>query len=201
VLAYHEPFKSDEWIEFDVNGCRAENTSGQYWITLDSDSDDNECLPPARNESKPERPFRTYGEFEVTAYDSGEEQSNASYGIFINGRGANNYYLFRIWPNNSCSSGGNWELIRNYDGDEDTLRSGSCESAIRRGYGGGNTNVLKIRHSSDRVLKVYINGKEVGSYLDNSSRHLDDEATGVYARRDNRRIRIKFDDFKVYRIP
>ena len=43
-------------------------------------------------------------------------RSNAAYGLFINGKGGDYYYLFRIWPNNSCSKGGDWELIRQDDG-------------------------------------------------------------------------------------
>lgn len=200
VLVHHEDFTdSNAWQEFDVNGCKAENTAGQYWVRLDEDSDNRDCLPAARNRDKPESPYRTYGEFEVSAYHS-EFQNNASYGLFINGRGAGEYYLYRIWPNNGCSSGGDWQLIRRFDDDETTLISGSCNPNIKKGIGSGATNILRIRHSSDHRLTVYANGQQLGTYVD-TIRHLTRTGVGLYARRDNRETLIKFDDYKVYRIP
>lgn len=200
VLVHHEDFSSSNaWQEFDVNGCSTDNASGQYWVRIRSNSNDRSCLPAARDRNKPESPYRTYGEFEVTAYHS-EFENNASYGLFINGRGAGEYYLFRIWPNNNCGTGGDWQLIRRYDNNETTLISGSCNPNINRGYGTGATNILRIRHSSDQRLTVYANGHQLGTVVD-TSRHLTRTGVGVYAHRDNRETLIKFDDFKVYRIP
>jgi hypothetical protein len=130
----------------------------------------------------------------VKAYHSGD-LSNAAYGIFINGEGGNNYYLFRIWPNDDCSTGGDWQLIRREDGKNNTIRRGYCEPAIKQG---GNLNILKIGHKSNGTLTLYVNNEEIGSYVD--SNDLDDgKATGVYVRSDDEDVRIKFDDFKVYK--
>jgi hypothetical protein len=137
----------------------------------------------------------------VTAYHSedlsgGGDRSNAAYGLFINGQGGDNYYLFRIWPNNGCATGGDWQLIRRRNGNNSTLRSDSCASAINRD---GGTNILKIAHRSDRTLSVYVNDTLLSSYPESSSNHLTGEATGVYVRSADEDVRIKFDDFKVYR--
>lgn len=198
ILAYHETFDGNPWQEFSNNGCSTDNTSGQFWVDLDST--DRTCLPPARNENKPELPYRTYGEFEVRAYDSGQNQdSESGYGIWINGQGADNYYLFRIWPNASgCSSGGNWELRRYKDGGNAKLLGGTCNANIVRGYGSAATNVLRLAHKSSGELVVYANGQALASVVD-SSQLTGGTATGVFVQSNNRHIRIKFDDFKVYR--
>ena len=200
VLAYHEDFNSgNPWLEFSSNGCTTDNRDDKYWVDLDQT--DRTCFPPARNQDKPEKPYRTYGEFEVTAYHSedltgGGGRSNAAYGIFINGEGGDNYYLFRIWPNSSCSSGGDWQLIRRKSGNSNTILQGSCHTAIKRG---GEINLLRVAHSSDRKLTAYANGTELGSYTDSSGDHLTGSATGAYVRSADEDVRIKFDDFKVYK--
>ena len=198
-LAYYEPFSTDNaWFEFSNNGCITSNSSGQYWVDLNSG--DRTCFPPARDENKPERPYRTYGEFEVAAYQSGEYTANGSYGIFINGQGGDNYYLFRVWPNNGCSSGGDWELIRERSGNTTVLRSGNCSSVIKRGYGAGSTNILRIAHNSSLELAVYVNGVQLTTFTESSSSHLTGIATGVYVRSTNSsKVRMKFDDFRVYK--
>lgn len=193
---YHEDFSSsDAWYEFNSNGCRTENRDGRYWVEVDSS--DRDCLPPAKNDSNPEKPYRTYGEFEVAGYHSEDinnsGRSNAAYGIFINGQGGDNFYLLRIWPNNGCSSGGDWQFIRNRSGSWTTLRSGTCNLAINRG---GAINILRIGHKSDGTLTMYVNGTLLGTVSDNT---ITGESTGVYVRSANRDVRIKFDDFRVYR--
>ncbi|MDX1521351.1 MAG: hypothetical protein R3264_06970, partial [Anaerolineae bacterium] len=161
---------------------------------------DKNCLPPARNEPKPDLPFRTYGEFQVEVFDTGEDRDDdAWYGIFINGQGGDNYYLFRVRPNaNGCTTGGNWELRRRRNGSETVLANASCVSALKRGYGSGAKNTLKIVHKSDRTLTLFINGVQVfGPFTENASQHLTGTATGIYVRSDNQIIRIKFDNFLV----
>ncbi|RMF05984.1 MAG: hypothetical protein D6768_00140 [Chloroflexi bacterium] len=198
TLAYHETFDGTPWQEFSNNGCSTTHNTGQYWVDLDSG--DRTCLPPARNENKPELPYRTYGEFEVRAYDSGENQdSESGYGIWANGQGADNYYLFRIWPNTSgCSSGGNWELRRYKDGGNQKLLGGTCNGNIVRGYGSASANTLRLAHKSTGELLVYVNGQLLGNISD-TNQLTNGTATGVYAESNNRHIRIKYDDFKVYR--
>lgn len=198
VLAYFEDFSSSNaWSEFNSNGCQTDNTSGQYWVDLQAT--DRECLPPARDQQKPESPYRTYGEFEVLAYHS-EGQSNAAYGLFINGQGGSNYYFFRIYPNNSCSTGGDWQLFRKRSGTETKLLEKLCDPAIRRGYGAGASNLLRIAHTTDRRLTLYINGIQVGSVTDDATNHLTGTGAGLYIRSRDRLIRIKFDDFRVLRL-
>jgi uncharacterized repeat protein (TIGR01451 family) len=192
---YYESFNSGKpWFEFRSNGCTTKHEGGRYWVDLTQNS--NSCLPPAKNEQKPDYPYRTYGEFEVLGYHS-EGVSNAPYGIFINGTGGDNYYLFRIWPNNSCSSGGDWNLIRRKSGNSTTLVSGSCNTAIKRG---SEINTLRIAHSSNGTLTVMVNGATLGTYNDSGANHLTGTANGVYVGSSSSKdIRIKFDDFRVFK--
>ncbi len=198
VLAYLENFNDGApWPEFDNNRCKAENNSDQFWVRLDDGARD--CFPPARDEKKPESPYRTYGEFEVAVYHS-EGQSDTAMGIFINGQGEDNYYVFKIRPNNGCSSGGNWELIRRKNGnDPQPILSKSCDTAIKRGYGIGNTNVLRIAHKSNGQLILYINGIQVGSKIDTDQ--LTGKGPGVYVQKPSKDVLIKFDNCKVYKYP
>jgi uncharacterized repeat protein (TIGR01451 family) len=199
ILVYLEDFNVGQpWFEGTIDsGCVTNNTSGQYWVDLEKTN--RTCLPPAPNVNKPSSPYITYGEFEVAAYHS-EGPSEAWYGIFINGQGGNNYYLFRIQPNeDACTVGGDWELIRRAGGNEVSLAAGSCHPAIRRGYGVNATNILRITHKSDRKIAVIANGTLLGTVTDNSSNHLVGTAPGLYVRSDIQNIRIKFDNFTVYR--
>ena len=197
VLAYLEDFNSgNPWIVFDANGCKTRHQSAQYWVEVDSSN--RECLPPAKDTPKPESPNRTYGVFEVDAYHSGEIQSDAAYGLFLNGSGGDNYYVFRIWPNNGCTNGGgNWELRRKRNNNEVTLISDICQTVINRGFGIGATNKLKVIHKNDRTLSVYVNNVPLGSIQDNATDHLTGTGTGIFTRSTNKDILIKFDNFKV----
>ena len=209
ILAYEENFDDDtpddnDWLTFSYQGCTTTVESGRYKVTVDKNSDNRECLPPARNVSKPEKPFRTYGEFETAGYHS-EGQSDAALGIFINGEGGSDYYLFKIYPNDdqcSSSQGGSWRLIRRQDNDETTLLSENCNPIIKRGYNSSSQNILKIRHTTNRTLSVYVNGQLLGSYQEqDSNKHLTGTATGIYIRRENVTVVMKFDYFKVYKLP
>jgi uncharacterized repeat protein (TIGR01451 family) len=207
VLVYSEDFNSGEpWVEFgdDNDDCQAENRSSQYWVWIRDQGD--RCLPPAdANDHKPETPFRTYGEFEVEAYQSEGPSRETAFGLFINGAGGDNYYYFRIWPNDDCGQGGDWQLIRRRGGNEQTLLQGACNPAIKRGKGSGSTNKLKIHHDASLMLSVYANGVQLGSTFDTQALHLTGTATGVYVFTDDDDINqndaalIKFDNFKVYR--
>ena len=198
VLAYNENFDSGEpWIEFNVNGCNARNQNGQYWIELDST--DRTCLPPAQNENKPESPYRTYGEFQVDVYHS-EGESEAWYGLFINGAGGSDYYLFRVQPNEgNCSSGGDWELIRRKDNNQTLLASGACHPSIKRGYDNTSANTLKISHENDRNLSVFVNGTLLGVVQEDTVNHLTDTGTGLFSESRNVKVIMKFDNFKVFK--
>ncbi len=204
ILAYHQNFSSSgAWYEIDQDECEAESTNGRYRVRLKEE--DETCLPPAdKNELKPETAFRTYGEFEVTAYQNNGSKRETAFGLFINGAGGNKYYFFRIWPNDNCSSGGDWQLVRRHNGDEKTILSENCDPAIKRGTGMSNANTLRVVHTSGHQLTVYANGTKLSSIIDNTSKHLTGKTTGVYVYledKDDGDAIIKFDDFKVYRYP
>lgn len=199
VEDYYEPFNDTAWFEFDNNGCRTDHSSGQYWVYLDRDSKD--CLPPAdNNDKKPERPYRTYGEFQVEGYHSEGSNKDLALGIFINGQGEDNYYLFRIWPNtDQCGTTSRfYDLRRRRNGNTTTLRSG-CSTAIKTGMGLSSTNTVRIAHKTDLRLVVYVNGTEVASYLESSTEHLTGTATGVYVKGVGNDTLVKFDNFRAYR--
>ena len=197
--AYFEDFEGNDnhWVEFDNSGCKTENRNNQFWVDLNKD---DECFPPTRDTNQPETPYRTYGEFEVTAYhsedrnDSDNVLSDADYGLFINGEGGGNQYIFKISPNSNCSSGGDWQLIRNRSNTRTTLRQGFCNTAIKRG---GQSNTLRIAHNDDRILTVYVNGQVLGEYVENSSSELRGRSVGIYIDSSNRDVRVKFDNFIV----
>jgi uncharacterized repeat protein (TIGR01451 family) len=207
VLAYHQNFEdknsSDAWYQGSGygNGCSTTYDGGRYRV--DQTKENRTCLPVAKDKGKPESPFRTYGEWEVTAYHS-EGESNAALGIFINGAGGDNYYAFRIWPNASCSSGsgGAWELQRRKDGNENTIAGSktTCTSFIKRGYGIDNANTIRIAHNG-LVLSMYSNGNLLGTHTENTSDNRTGTAAGVYVRSADKDVKIKFDDFKAYRYP
>jgi uncharacterized repeat protein (TIGR01451 family) len=197
-LVYTETFdNSDAWAEFSSDNCTTDNEGGRY--VVDVEGEDEDCLPAADNEDdKPDQPFRKYGEFEVEVYRSEGGGDDFSYGIFINGEGGDNYYLLRVWPNNSCSSGGSWRLFRRRDGNETVLASGNCNPAINRG---SNINRLRIAHNFSSQLIVYANGVQLNTTPYTDSSDLDGEATGVFVHTDEDDIVVKFDNFKVFRYP
>jgi len=193
VEFYSEDFNDgSSWPTGKWNDCDPSHSSGQYWVEL---TDDSSCWPPADSDAN-----RAYGEFQVDAYQSGDsgKRGNAAYGLFINGAGGDYNYLFRIWPNNSCSSGGDWELLRTHGGSTSTVAQGDCNTAIKRGYGSDYTNTLKITHKGN-VISVYVNGTLLRSYTDSAP--LTGTATGIYLKSTDTPILIKYDNFKVYRYP
>lgn len=187
VIVYSDDFSNDDsgWYEgySDGDDCYSKYEGGRYWLDL---VDNHSCFRPA-----PAAANRTYGSFEVSAYHS-EGASNASYGVYSNGAGGDTYYLFKIFPNNGCGTGGDWELYRK----STRVRHGDCEPAINRGLGSGAENRLKIKHTSDGKITVFVNDKELGTYNDGSQ--LTGSGTGVYASSSNQDIVIKYTQFTVY---
>ena len=179
VIVYSDDFSDSDsgWYEgySDSDHCYSYYNSGRYRVNLDSS--DRDCWRPA-----PSAAERTYGSFEVAAYLS-EGSGNIAYGIYSNGQGGDYYYLFRVWPNNSCSSGGDWELYRR----SSLVSNGSCNSAINRGSSSSATNILKITHTSDGNISVYANNTLLGTYADSSQ--LTGAGAGLFARSDNQRHR------------
>lgn len=203
ALAYHENFNSGKpWAEYDDDNCKWYHNNSQFRVEVLKDN--KKCLPPAKNENKPELPYRSYGEFEVTAYQDGDPKyinNSGAYGLFINGNGGGTQYIFKVWPNiEGCgtgSTGGKWELLRNLKNNLKLLDSKACDHTIKRGYGSDYANVLRIAHTSSGQLTVYINNIKVGGASDNT---LTFTPTGLYAEtKGDKPIRIKFDDFKVYK--
>lgn len=198
VLLYSQDFSSSDniWPKGDDGVCDSLTTGGRYQLTIDEDKDCFRFAPKAAEQ--------VYGEFEVLLYQSGEYESNSALGIYINGQGGDNYYLFRIWPNISgCSNGGRrYDFIRRKGGNSTTVFSETCNTHIRSGYGFDNHNILKVRHTSDRVITLYINGVQVKQFVESDANELrgDKKGTGVYGKNgaDNKKVILKYDDFKVY---
>jgi len=149
-----------------------------------------------------------YGQFEVKAYHR-EGQSDSMFGIYINGKGADELYLFRIWPNTSvrtdstkrCSNGGDWELLRIKGGTSKGLINGRCHASIKDGTGADATNVLKIIHERNGKISIYINGTLIDTYTD-TSQLTSGYGTGIYERSEGTKdIGIRFDDFTIYQEP
>lgn len=202
ILAYLEDFNAgNPWVEFDLDYCRGEDRDGQYWVTIKNDN--NRCLPPAQNnDKKPDRPYRTYGEFQVTAYHSEGPSDETDFGLFINGEGSSDYYYFVIRPNASnCTTGGNWKLVRRRNDNETTLRSGNCHPAIKRGTASAFANTMKVIHKVNRELSVYVNDQELATYAESSDQQLTGEATGIFVYSADNDVLIKFDNFTVWKFP
>jgi hypothetical protein len=187
---YFDDFSDDDsgWLTYSTNDCDGEYSNDEYRLYVEDDSDSgdqDECFGPG-----PEETEYRYGSFEVRARRS-DGSTHFRYGIYINGSGGDEYYLFWVEHDGSNCS---WALIRREDGDNDTERSGDCDS---RTNGYANSNTLKIRHTSDKVLRVYLNNQELGSFKDDS--HLTGEGTGVYIREleNDDDLTVRFDDFGI----
>lgn len=209
VLVYSDDFldSDSDWAETDDGDCVSVYESGRYKLTIDRDKT---CIPrPAPGGSAQ----RLYGEFETAVYHSGENESdgvsNAVFGIFTNGQGGGNYYIFKIRPNiSNCSGGGGWEFIRRVNSTETTLIRVDCTNLITRGFGSDKTNVLRLKHNTNHVITLYINGVQVYAINEGpvasggTGKELTGSATGLYAESASDQVSIiKFDYFKVYSVP
>ncbi|MBI1881269.1 MAG: hypothetical protein HYR94_24070 [Chloroflexi bacterium] len=181
--------KNSGWPTGDDGNCNSLYDGGRYRLDVKADK---ECFRFA-----PKAAERTYGWFGAVIYHS-DGESDSAYGLYLNGKGGNNYYLFRIRPNNSCSSGGGWEFIRRRDGNNTTLLNVSCDSRIKRGYGSGNANALLVQHNSGGQIILLINGVQVAAAF-NDSLELTNTGTGVYARASSSKdIIVKVISFGVF---
>ena len=138
---------------------------------------------------------RKEGAFEVEARRRSGDDDKFAYGLYINGKnGDENYYLFWIRPNDSCG----WRFIKRYNDNNDHEQSGGCASAINRGSG---KNKLKLTHSSDGTISIYVNDELLYSYPDGTnggSSPLTGTGTGLYVDADSSDIDIGFDNFTIY---
>lgn len=201
IIVYYQGFDSTDniWPKGDDGKCDSVTSGGRYQLTIDADEDCFRFAPGAAEQ--------VYGEFQVLLYHSGEYQSNSALGIYLNGKGGDNYYLFRIWPNSSpCSNGGRrYDFIRRRGGNSTTVISEPCETNIRSGYGGENANTLKVKHTNDRVITLYINEVQVKQFVEPFDLELRDDkkGTGVYGKNGSgsKPVILKYDDFTVYAVP
>jgi hypothetical protein len=186
-LVYEENFSNDKsgWFEGADSSCDSSYDSGRYRLDVDAE---DECFRPA-----PSGANRTYGSFEVLNYLS-EGGGDMKLGLYLNGSGGNNYYLLLVRPNKDNCSGGGWEFIRNKNGTKNTLRSENCSSVVKRGK--NNNNILRVRHGTDGLMTLIINGVTVASFNDGNA--LTGTGTGVYARGGSESFIGKFDDFRVF---
>lgn len=196
-LLYVDNFSDDEsdWPVGDDGDCVSRYDSGRFRLDVDKGEF---CFRFAPIDS--DNPAsRTFGYFEVGVYHS-DGPSNSALGIYINGEGGSNQYIFKVRPNNSCGTGGGWELVRNRDGTKTTLGSG-CHASIKRGYGSANINLLRISHTSDRKLTLFVNNVQIFVFTESANRELLGKGTGIYAEAategDNVKV-FKYDDFKVF---
>lgn len=199
-IIYETDFEEDDWATGRDNNDRCDSyyENGQYWIEAEPSSSGTECWRPAPRDAEFEE-----GVVEAEMYHS-EGESDAGYGLYMNGRGGDNFYLFRIWPNRpNCDEGGDWHLYRREDGDGEFVESGECHPAIERGFGRSNANVLRMEHDRDGDISVFVNGTLLDRYEDDDP--LDGEGVGLYVRTqddtdDGRDVLVKFNYFRVYEL-
>jgi hypothetical protein len=117
----------------------------------------------------------------------------------MNGTGGDNYYLFRIKPDDNCG----WRLIRRRNGSNTTLGSGSCSgSGINTGTG---WNTFAIRHDRDGLISVFVNDQannnENPLFTINDANRLTGRGVGLYVEADDSEdITARFDNFQVWTV-
>ncbi|MCB0164327.1 MAG: hypothetical protein KDI79_08885 [Anaerolineae bacterium] len=191
-IVYQENFSdedNDDWPQgkFNIDSdsdddCAADINSGTYEVTA---YDDETCFLPG-----PKAAERTTGTFEVEFKRDGDGKSEEfDAGIYINGEGGDEYYLFKIeYRKDNCD----YRLYRH----DSTKASGDCE-AQSNGY--NEKNKLRITRTSNGSISIYLNDKFLKTYTDGSP--YGGKGTGVYLRErsnDNKSI-VDFDNFTVYR--
>jgi|GEM_PF-5163805 len=192
---------SDEdsgWPVGTDSACTSDYEGGRYQLNVNNDEVCFRFAPPDEAE-------RVFGTFEVSLYHSEGQSSNAWLGLYFNGDGGGEQYIFRIRPNvstSTCSSGGQWELRRRWnDGSNDVVLGRACEATLKRGYGSENINTIRAKHTNTALIILSINDKVVLTLNENSvsGPELRGRGTGVYASApQDKDIVVKFDDFKVY---
>jgi hypothetical protein len=181
---------SSGWPKTSSSTCTLNYVNSRYKIEIKKN--DQECWSPG-----PSQTLVKYGLFEVKAY--GEGSGNFSYGLYINGKGGGEQYLFIVRPNDSsCASGkGRYILYRTKDNSRSEKLKG-CHSAVKRGTGSGAENLLAIKHIDDGKISIYANGQLLDTYTDSSQ--LRGEGSGLYSRSGgNNPITIRYDDFTIYK--
>ncbi len=141
--------------------------------------------------------YQNLGSFETRMkyYDKGNK---FAYGLYIDGKGDKEYYLFLISfkDDRSC---GDWKFSRIKNSKETTLQSGDCGN-VNDGLRYGNEYKLKVSHlknGDSHQLTLYINDQRIKSFTDGSPL-TEGDSTGVYFKSyDDNGVKVYFDDFIV----
>jgi hypothetical protein len=119
-----------------------------------------------------------YGEFEATLrLSSGSDDTE--YGLYINGHGGSEHYLFRVRPGRDCG----WDVIKRRDNHNETIaRPHDWERCdhINRYHESNRLRIAHIRRDSSHILAFWLNGVYLGKYTDHHH-SLHGRGTGVYA--------------------
>lgn len=187
---YYDDFAGPniDWVTGSSGNCYFSYINSRYKIELKASN--LACWGPGPSNSQ----FK-YGLFETLAFS--DNNNNTAYGLYLNGKGGGEQYLFVVKPNDSgCSSGkGRFEFYRNQSNNS-SKKLDECSSAIKRGSGSGAANLLQAGHTSDGVIRLYANNTLLGTYTD--SNQLTGTGTGVYSRTGSGQNIVRYEYFAVY---
>ena len=160
--------------------CNARVENGKYEVKVE---EDETCFFPA-----PEDAEKRNGTFEVEFRRDGDSDSDEfDVGIYINGRGGDEFYLFRVeYEENDCE----YKLFR----EDDRKADGSCDSASN-GY--RETNKLKITRDNGGNITIFLNDRQLRTWRDGSP--YSGRGIGFYVRETSKddKIIIDFDNFRI----
>lgn len=195
-VVYYHSFEDDEaggWPTAPTFGsvggdCDSYVESGTYVVYIYYDSE-YRCLRPAPDEAN----YR-YGAFESVDYRA-DGSHQVDYGLYLNGRGGGEYYLFRISPENPCS----WDFVKRRDNHDDQKQYGDCDNI------NGGANRVRVEHTRENdydVFGFFVNDQRVGEYIEPHAHALVGDGTGFFAEaRDYDQAEIHFDYFQVLSLP
>lgn len=186
-IFFFDDFSDDDsgWDEINFVGggidCESEYDGGEYEVRI---AEDTYCFAPAPDDAE-----RRTGSVQVQAQYDGDSDSEEYYaGVYMNGKGDDQYYLYQIRFDNDgdCT----WVLERT----DDTKRSGNCNGD----KGPRSTNTLKISHDGNGNVSMYLNGLLQGTYKDSSP--YTGKGTGLYLKEkgSDGELIIDFDNFTVF---
>ncbi|MCB0192310.1 MAG: hypothetical protein KDJ65_10240 [Anaerolineae bacterium] len=188
-IHYTEDFSDDDhdWPvgDFDIDDddeedCSARRENSRYEVTV---VEDETCFFPAPSDAE-----KRVGTFEVEFTRDGDSDSDEfDAGIYIDGEGGDEFYLFRIeYEKDDCE----YRLFR----DDSSKANGGCDSQSN-GY--RSTNKLTVSRDSNGKITVYLNDQQLRVYNDSSP--LGGRGTGVYVREtaNDGKIIVNFDNFRV----
>ncbi len=191
VTLYLDDFSSTSsgWAhDVSDSACRSYYEGGYYRLAFKATGSD--CWRPTPDSAvKNIQPV--YAAIQVDAMRR-TGSGNVAYGVYMNGHGGSEYYLFKVWPNGtSCSSGKKWELYR-----KTSRVMNGCSTAIWPDY--NVFNHLKIKHTSSGYISVYVNDVLLYTYTD-SSQLTGGWGTGIYSYSDDSSSTIvDFDNFTIF---